>query len=591
MRHHTALVAAVVVVALLHATLFVPTAVAAASAPRAAATGVQHKRLQSFAAYAERVGAALELLTGKYSDTDDGTDGATPAATGAADALDEERFGGTSASGPTSHLAYAAQLLQYPHGAVQSAVESVARRATAARTFASVLVGAALDSDATALLAKVEADADRAPFVADTRVLPSERAPQLTAARAALQPLAPHVVAPAPQPVANMSRDIEALAWYDPEQTPIACSNGYPAYASNANVICENSYRRLTAGEYASLSPREQQWCNGRVSSWPVVPQVCVCPADFYLEAGDDGAFYCNTRPVDVQVTLEAKHLCHSEADEALGLPGTTEGEYCIKAARHDTLVLPVTWQFAQVSDNAMLAATKSINQRVPPQTPPGPGNRVWVVVRPRVAVSGTYSELTVNTRIFSYLVGGYAGTGTASPTPGDVGFFLSGSTALRSATAFTATFCFHSPRLTRDQLKEVSLANPPELLQYFGSGSGTTSHSLTLDLASIPDDFVEGNQMYVETGLKGGPSIYSYRVARIHVSFTDLAEPSANSHKYPRQFNPLYILLIAAIAAVVVGTGLAVLWYYCMQNEDYDDRLVSDAQRKKAQKTQSATN
>lgn len=552
----------------------------------------QRQRLRSFAAYAERVGVALELFVGRHYESD-----TTGIDVSASHFTEDRQLHPSASSAPMPSvdrmplLAVVTQCLQHPHVVVQSSVQSVMRLASAGRTLASVLVGASFAKEADALLAKVEADADLGaevgsatapPFMSPTN-MHTTLAPIQQAARAVSTPRTDF--APLRQVFSSaIHQQAETLVTQPAEATPLSCISGVNAYSSNAIVACRNSNDTYTAAEYVSLSSHEKEQCNGYISEEEPFTQTCVCAQDYYMTRVNESSYLCRSRPLDVQVLLEDKHLCFSHADVALGLPGTMEGEYCIKTNRNSTLQLPVTWKYNFLSDDAMLAASV-FRHHVPPQVPQESEGLQWVVMSGTRSVMGHYSELSMSTDVFSYLVAGYAGSGQLPPSTNDVGFYLSANTELLAAAAFSAVFCFTSPRKTKDQLKEVPLKTESVLKQYLGNPNGVSSHSLTLDLSTVPNEFVEGNQMYVEVGLKGGPSIYYYRVARIHVSFTDLTEPPTNAHEYKKPLDPLYTLLIAAASTLVIGTGLAVLWYHCMQPDDYDDRLVSAAQRKKAQR------
>ncbi|KAG5506674.1 hypothetical protein JIQ42_06927 [Leishmania sp. Namibia] len=556
----------------------------------------QRQRIRSLAVYAERVGAALELLVRGYSASIDNdmssisNNFVEPQSTSPSVERDATRH--ADSASPLTHVM---QYLQYPHVAVQKATQSALMRASAAAVLASVVLGAPISKDADALLTKVKTGSHPSVGTAATVSLPLAPLTNLRKTTRAAQSAAP-AMGPAFPHAALLQKplhkvgghQVEALNSLRGEVIPLTCRNGLNAFSSDAIVGCRNSPRTYTAAEYVMLSPIEREQCNGFISEDGPLSQTCVCAQDYYMNYNDDGGYSCHSRPLDVQVILEGAHLCFSEADAALGLPGTKEGEYCIKTARNSTLQLPVTWKYHFLSDDAMLAASMFRSLRTPPQVPPGTRLLRWVIMNsPSGPAMGTYNELSMNTNIFSYVVAGHADAGQLPPSRHNAGFYLSSNTELLSAFSFSAVFCFASPHKTKDQLKEVPLETIEALKEYLGSADGISSHLLTLNLSTVPDDFVEGNQMYVETGLKRGPSIYYYRVAHIHISFKDLPEPRANSHKYAKQFNPLYILLIAAVSAGVVGTGSAMLWYHCMADKDYDDRFVSDAQRKKAQKRQ----
>ncbi|CBZ24290.1 conserved hypothetical protein [Leishmania mexicana MHOM/GT/2001/U1103] len=546
----------------------------------------QRQRLRSLAAYAERVGMALELFVGSHYES-----GVTDIKTADRQSTEDSHLDPSESLAPMPSadrmplLGFITQCLKHPHTVVQSGVQSVMRFASAGRTLASVLVGGSLEKDAEALLTKVESDADLHAEVRSPKTSLLVSPPNAHRTPAAIHQTTRTVNTPLHQVFHSTNlQQVKTLVTQPAEQTPLSCINGVSAYSSNAIVACRNSEVTYTAAEYVSLSVHEQEQCDGYISEDEPYTQTCVCAQDYYMTHVNESSYLCRSRPLDVEVLLEGKHLCFSKADVALGLPGTTEGEYCIKTNRNSTLQLRVTWKYNFLSNDAMLAASV-FHFHVPEQVPRESEGLQWVVMSGRRPVMGNYSALSMSTDIFSYLVAGYAGAGKPPPSPKDVGFYLSANTELLSAAAFSAVFCFTSPRKTKDQLKEVPLKTEAALKQYLGNPDGVSSYSLTLNLSTVPNEFVEANQMYVEVGLKGGPSIYYYRVARIHVSFTDLAEPPTNAHEYKKPLDPLYILLIAAISALVIGTGLAVLWYYCMQPDDSDDRLVSDAQRKKAQK------
>ncbi|GET86393.1 hypothetical protein, conserved [Leishmania tarentolae] len=555
-------------------------------------TAVQRQRLRSFAAYAERVGMALELFTRGHVENDTDTGGT------ASDFAKDRRmhpFAGLESAPSVQRMSLpglVTECLQHLHIVVQSSVQSVVRLTSAGHTLASVLVGASLGKDAEALLTKAAADAHFHAEVGNIMAPPpvslsnADRIPASTrrTTRAVSTPRANYT--PLDRVFGNASRQRADEPGDQPTAaTPLSCIGGVNAYSSNTIVACRNSRDIYTAAEYVSLPFQDQEQCNGYVSEEGPFTQTCVCAHDCYMIYITASTYVCRSRPLDLQVLLEDRHLCFSKADAALGLAGTMEGEYCIKTRRNSTLQLRVTWKYSFLSDDAMLGAWAFGSKHVPPEVPQESEGLQWVVLSGERPVMGTYSELSVNSDVFDYLVAGYAGLGQPSPSPKDVGFYLSANTELLSAAAFSAVFCFTSPYKTKDQLKEVPLEEESALKRYLGNVDGVTSHSLTLHLSAVPDDFIEGNQMYVEVGLKGGPSIYHYRVARIHISFTDLAEPPTNAHKYTKPLDPLYILLIATVSVLVVGTALAMLWYSCMESHDFDDRLLSDAQRKSAQK------
>ncbi|XQJ25155.1 hypothetical protein NXY56_001067 [Leishmania guyanensis] len=589
-----AAVLATVAVLLLHTSFLASTTAAVALTPTSSTpTAMQRQRLRSLAAYAQRVGVALELLADGYNPShDNGIMKAAEVFVEADHLPNSVGYAPQQSAGQLSLVRYVTHSLQRPLGTVQSAVQSVVKRARAVQTLAFVAAGGPLDSQANALLAKMDTEADLRTERADATLAPLASLPNMRKAQPSILATAqkmsaqPAQLAQAQQAFANTSgSQAETPDSQSTEVASLQCINGVNAYSSNAIVACRNSNESYTAAEYVALPTHAQEACSGFISNDGPLTQTCLCAQDYYMEYVNETSYSCSSRPLDVQVILEDKHLCFSKDDAALGLSGTMEGEYCIRTPRNSTLQLPVTWKYNFLSDDTMLAVAAFEFHTVPPQVPMGPKGLQWVVMKASRPVMGTYSELAMSTDVFRYVVAGYAGANESRPSPNNVGFYLSYNTELRFASAFSAVFCFTSPRKTKDQMKEVPLGRTSALKEYLGNANGVSLHSLTLDLSTVPDDFVEGNQMYVETGLKGGPSIYPHRVSRIHISFTDVDEPPANSYKYKKQFNPLYILLIAAISMVVVGTGLAVLWYYCMQQDDYVDNLVSDAQRKKAQK------
>ncbi|KAG5485565.1 hypothetical protein LSCM1_07654 [Leishmania martiniquensis] len=581
-----------VTVLLLCTAFFVAAVTAAGPASASSAQKSQRQRIHSIATYAQRVGAALDLFVGGHSIDEDGDVGvlwqsfvepqyANPS-------VGLESVQNVAAASP---LTGAMQFLRYPHIAVEEMTRSVMKRARAAATLVSVVLGGPHSEDADALLAKMKTGSDLSmgATVTESPRLASLRSTRETTPAALKISTAPqHATQQRQILLKTINRKGEAQNWQPGEVPPLTCRNGLNAVSSDAIVECRNSVNTYSAAAYAQLSPVEREECDGFVSNDGPLTQTCVCAQDYYMSYIDEDDYSCQSRPLDVQVVLEREHECFSRADAALGMPGSVEGEYCVKTARNSTLQLPVQWKYRFLSDDDMLAASVFQSLRTPPQVPPGHRSLRWVVMNSTSGPAmGTYSELSMNTNLFSYVVAGHADAGLLPTSQRNVGFYLSSNTELLSASSFLAVFCFASPRKTKDQLREVPLKTTEVLKEYLGSADGITSHSLTLDLSTVPDDYVEGNQMYVEAGLRGGPSIYYYRVAHIHIAFTDLPEPHPNAHRYPKQFNPLYILLIAAVGAGVAGTGAAVLWYHCMEDEDDDDRFVSDAQRKTAQKRQ----
>ncbi|KAG5510615.1 hypothetical protein JKF63_06913 [Porcisia hertigi] len=585
-----------VVVVLLFAALLVPTAAAVVASTPASSSAQRRQNFYSFAAYAERVGAALELLVRGY-DSNDEDEIRSVANEFVEDSLFNPSAGQIPIQGadPTSPLAYMTQYLQHSQSVVRSAIRSVTGCARALRTLTYVVIGAPLDNETDTLLAQVKADSSHSAEMGgfmSPHLAPLKNELMSHAAIHSIATNTSYITASQPPQTSDnvRHRQAETLASRAAALTPVSCSLGLNAYSSDVIIACSGTPQQYTTAEYMALSAAQQKQCSGTITGDPKTSQTCVCPRDFFL-LQTRGGYTCQSRPLDVEVSLENKYPCVSEDDVALGLPGTVEGEYCIQTTRNSTLEFSVTWKYAFLSNDAIMAATVQDMLTTPPEVPPNANTLRWVVMVDSVLFMGTYSELGINEELFQFIVAGYAGSGQRPPSPGDAGFYLSMNTPLWDSSAFSAVFCFASPRKTQNQMKEVKLDSLDLLREYLGNANGISSHSLTLDLSAVPDDFLEGNQMYVETGIKTNLFIYPHRVARIHISFTDLPEPPANSHRYHRQFNPLYILLIAAIGVVSVGTASAVLWYYCMQQDDYDDRLVSDAQQKKKQRQGSGTN
>lgn len=573
LRKTTALVVVGALVLLMHVALLAPTVDAAPQR-----TAAQSQRLRSFATYAERVGAALELFAGGSGSDAVEDDGLGALQKGRTDA-DAGAAPDHTPVADASPLAHVVQYLQYPHTAVQSAVATVTSRAAAARTFAAAVLGAPLTATDEARLARVTAKGDRAqqygilspPITSVTRETSASAAAVVPTAQER-SPLRPDSV------LETLARTAQEQATNTPlVDVDLKCIGGFNIFSSDSRISCRYTGRQYTVAQFVRLTSAQQQSCYGYfIRGW--YDAACVCAPDFYQVRLNDSATECRSRPLDVEVKLEDNYLCHNDDDAALGLSGTTESEYCIDTPRNSVLQLLVTWNYSFLDDDAMAAAQVFASRKNVRELPVSTTAGVTWVVLQSPFPSGTYTELSTDASLFDFIAAGDGGA-TASSTSG---FYLSTTTELTTAFAFTAVFSFATPYRTQEQMRRTPFTTAAALTQYLGSGTGSSTQAITLDLSTVPDDFIEGGQMYVETGLGGGTAMYTYRVARIHIAFTDIPEPSAKSHKYPKQFNPLYILLIAAIAAVVVGSGLAALWYYCMQDEDYDDRLVSDAQRKK---------
>ena len=591
-----------VLVALILLALLLGSAAEAHSAsPASTDKQLQRQRLHAFAKYAERVGTALDLLlNGPVDGLEDAAENDGVGQDGHAQ-QQQQPLHNFNTPLSTDHAPFATlvQCIQYPHKAVQLAVRAVTAKAAAARALASVLSNSKLSAAEEARLAQMRATADDTIAFSgawSTAAPPSSSPAVLRRARAAtaMRPTASRAEPSATE--TDAPRRVSTLADTPNSNSFITCVNGYVSLDSSTPMHCAAT-GTTTVGAYMSVPEADRETCSIVLQALTQHEQQCVCPVDAVLIQHAERAFECATRPVEVQVLLDDNYLCKSSADAVLGLPSTMESEYCVKTTRHAKLSLEVRWKYTYVTLDALRAAADtSTTFVIPSETPPSSTALQWVVmgVTPPSGVittekgtpyaKGSYSELKVSTDLFEFLSPITAESQEAAAATGVDAFYISSKSSLYQAYAFSAVFCFSAPRKTQEHLVETPLSTPEAMTAYFGSVNGTTAHTLRLDLSTVSDTFVEGNQMYVETGVRGGSSAYTYRVARLHISFTDLAVPSEKTHHYTKQFNPLYILLIVAIAAVVVGAGLAVLWYYLMQDEEYDDRMVSDAQRKKRQ-------
>jgi hypothetical protein len=566
---------------------------------------LQRQRQQAFTKYAERVGLALDLLINGPVDVQEEQDGSNPAER--VEDRDGQPLPPSGAGGYTmpplrsssGSLSILAQCMQYPHTVLRAAVQAATEKAAAARTLASVLWNSELSDAEETRLARVRAAAGRADVAGDAWAVPDSH---LSSSRGALRQHRRTRLATTKKASAG-ARAVSTLAdTASPFSRYITCSKGYVALPSDTAMHCAAA-GATTIGKYMTIPAEDRKTCSIAPPNFSTLQQQCICPVDAVLIKDSKHSYKCVTRPVEVKVLLEDSFLCRSAADAALGLPSTMASEYCVTTTRNATLNMAVQWAYAYLSIDQLRAAVDTSAEFVTPrETPQNSSALQWVVmgstppdgiitaINGSPYAKGNYSELAASTDLFTFLSPPTPAAEAAAAAAGVEPFYITSNSTLYRAYAFSAIFCFSAPRKTKEHLVESALDSATAMSAYFGNLNGTTAHTLRLDLSKVSDDFVEGNQMYVETGVRGGSTVYTYRVARLHISFSDLAVPSVKTHRYKKQFNPLYTLLIVAIGVAVVGAGLAVLWYHLMQKEDYDDKTVSDAQRRKGKNKAAAS-
>ncbi|KPI85668.1 hypothetical protein ABL78_5289 [Leptomonas seymouri] len=563
---------------------------------------LQRQRLQALTKYVERVGAALDLLAngpiGVLDDEEDAFshEGSTR---GSKQSSSAHYFTAPTVSGHVFPPVLA-QLLQYPHTAVQTGLQAVIGKASAVRTLVSVLTNSKLSEEEETQLAQVHAAAAHTNVFGDAGAARPETG--AAASASSVSPAALHrarsaflkseVLAHAEDVGRSRERRLARADTDDLSSRSISCLDGYVALPSDTPMRCAAT-GATTIGEYLSVPPEDRNTCFIVPKAFDHQQQQCICPVDAFIIEESPSFFVCMARPVSVQVLLDDAYLCHSAADAAVGLPSMMESEYCIKTTRHATLNLTVRWKYSYLSMDALRAALSISGTIVTPsETPIRSPSLQWVVMGetpPHGIITnengspyakGNYSELTKSNDLFNFMAPIAAETEEEAQATATEGFYVSANSPIEEGYVFSAVFCFATPRKMMDHLVEESLHSPGQMAAYFGNTNGISTHTLQLQLSNVSDDFVEGNQMYVETGIRGGSAVYSSSVARLHISFTDLETPPDKTFHYKKQFNPLYTLLIVAISVIVVGAGLAVLWYHLMKKEEYEDNLVSDAQR-----------
>lgn len=354
------------------------------------------------------------------------------------------------------------------------------------------------------------------------------------------------------------------------------CFNGYIAVPLDARFECtvtnsSSTTTTVTAAEYAQLSSDgERAAC---VLTDDTGRRQCLCSLDFTAFVTSAGVPYCQPRYLDVRPALESRYLCDDALTGEVGLPRTSPSEYCVTTSRTAVLALPVVWRYAWLTREEMAAFIATSEAVVYPAEDRTEGEE-WVVIGP--GTQGRYADLVVDTTLFDYLTPPPAANETA-------GFAMTRPHVVFQSQAeqFSSLFCFRSPRKMMPFYRAVPLDNETNVATLLGHVNGTSSYTVTYDLSTVPDDLVEGGQLYMETGIRGLGVFQSLRVARVHVRFTDLPNPRRN-YKFAKPFNVLYIALIAVIAAIVVGVGLAVLWYWCQREEDPEDTLVTRMHKSK---------
>lgn len=511
---------------------------------------------RSAVAYVERVGAVMEYLAGLSSTL----------------TLASVAEDGAAASGapPTSSATdVSIAVLQAPQVALRSVLGAVATYGTGVMMLGRVIAGYELPAAETELLA---ASARRADWISGGGF--EDMSSSLDAGGS-------HQSPPVQQHQPDGTNDGVAGAAVDDagrhRQTAsvastisssiVPCSSGLNAVSSDAQFNCRG--RLVSAAAYKDAIADSKASC--KLVNVESVEQQCVCPMDHFLTSARAGSYTCLRRVVDAEVLLDEKLLCYMAESAALGLAATVPGEYCIEMERRGLLEAQVTVKYRYLSGATSGALMSPAKSALAVTEVPERGGE-WILLRS--GEMGSYAALSSNSSLFTYELK----TVDADGAP----FYSSKASLLKSITQYSSIFSFSSPRFMVDHHQSLALydTNSNSYLSAFASGTGQFVYKLAYNLSDVSDAFVEGGQMYLETGLQGGGILYDFRAARLHISFTDVAPPSPKSFVYPKRFDVLYIFAISVAVAAVVIVALAVLWYCCMKPEEMEDKLVSRLHR-----------
>lgn len=115
----------------------------------------------------------------------------------------------------------------------------------------------------------------------------------------------------------------------------------------------------------------------------------------------------------------------------------------------------------------------------------------------------------------------------------------------------------------------------------YLANPQGSATSSITLPLQEWEDEFINGGEVYVESGVRGTGILNDYAVVRLHIAFSDTPRaPKRYNHK-PKLMQA-YVVLIIFIVVVVVVMVAAMVGDYCLNKGEIPDDLVSRAQHNK---------
>lgn len=332
---------------------------------------------------------------------------------------------------------------------------------------------------------------------------------------------------------------------------------------STARFVCAGVEGEVGVMDYVLvLTEAERQDCVPTEAA--AANASCLCALDAYRDM--DGR--CQERSTDVVPTLEAGGApCVDAASESVGLGSGVAGEYCAEAARDATLTLSLSLRISLMSDDELRAVLG--RNRVAPSLP---ADGMFVVVSPAAPLVGSYSALAAS--MFDYdvlrLPADYNGTSSDGAYP----LALRSSHRLVNGDLTTTVFCFTAPGNTLVQSESLQ----PRLAEV--AGGLPLRYNVSLPLSEVGDALVEGGQLYIEAGVTAASIPFLHRVIRLHVAFPDVTPP--RRYRYSLPLDPLYVAVIALVVAVVVGIACAIVWHYCTRESDPEDTLVTAAHRRK---------
>ncbi|KEG13604.1 hypothetical protein DQ04_00901060 [Trypanosoma grayi] len=348
------------------------------------------------------------------------------------------------------------------------------------------------------------------------------------------------------------------------------CSRGYVAVPGSTVFSCNDT--NVTGAAYSNLTEEERGACTHAAET----DVVCICPlGTIWQLKGASQGWVCAPRLLLASPRLTNTALCRDEHGGALGLPRSSESDYCVRVRRSATLALNlnVTYRWMENDEMENIIALKE------PQAAFGTVERDGVYVTLRKGVLGKYSELERSGQLFSFILA------PDSSDPYSFGM-ISGHPLQKDGQFDFIIYPFNHPELMDRQKVSRPLKTGAALKRFFGGKGNYTLHSVTKDLGTLSDEYITGNTMYMEVGFSSSGLPFEYRCARVWITFEGLPE-APETYSYDQPMSSATIAAIIISSAVSLGVLAAVVWYFCNKPQEFDDRLIEKALKERSKKEQ----